>query len=135
MGFSNWGKSAKVAWWAYSNPYKLRRWASHEILLSNFFEIIKRYYVDEKITDGQIWALAEITAFAMCCFTALGKKLWPWDLEYSYTHNYPQIMELQKHLKSIFIERSNFNDYIKKAIKLVKEYPDMGPVNHKHLHK
>lgn len=135
MGFSNWGKGSKVAWYAYENPYRLRRWVSHEILLSNFFEIILRHYKDKNLTDGQIWALAEITGFCMCCFTDLGKKFWPWNLEYSTTHNYPQIVELQNKLKPIFIERKNFDDYVKKAIKLVRDYPDIGPVNHQHLHK
>lgn len=133
-GFSNWGKGAKVAWYAYENPYRLRRWVAHEILLSNFFEIIYRHYKNENLTDNQIWALAEITGFCLACFTDLGKKFWPWDMNYHTNHNYPQIVELQNKLKPIFLERKDFKDYIEKCIKLVKEYPNIGPVNHVHSH-
>jgi hypothetical protein len=126
-GISSWGTSPKIFRGWKENPYFMRRITAHELILSHYFEIIKRNYSHEKLKDGQIWALAEIAAFALTSLTPDVKKWWPWNTDYYTNHNYPHIVEIQNKLKTIFLEGKNFDYYIKKGIDLIKEYPDMNP--------
>jgi hypothetical protein len=126
-GISNWGDAPKIVRGWQENPYFMRRITAHELILSHYFEIYKRNYKEEGLTDGQVWALAEISAFALTSLTKEVKKWWPWNTEYYTNHNYPHIVNLQNKLKSIFTKSKNFDDYIKQGIKLVKKYPEMWP--------
>jgi hypothetical protein len=127
LGLSNWGVSPKIAvLWKY-NPYFMRSIVAHELCLSHYFEIYKRRFFKEELSDGQIWALAEIAAFAIIGLTTDAKKWWPWDATYRTDHNYPHIVELQKKLKPAFLKRKSFDEYVLKGICLVRKYPDMGP--------
>lgn len=126
-GESNWGNAPKVMYWWRDNPYMARRYVAYELILSHYFEIQKRHYKDSGLTDGQIWALAEIAALALTSLTPEAKKFWPWDVEYYTCHNYPHIVALQNKLKPIFLKRKSFDEYIEQGIKLVKRYPKMGP--------
>lgn len=127
-GISNWGNAPKIVRWWSENPYLMRRITAHELILSHYFEIYKRNYKKEGLTDWQVWALAEISAFALTSLTKDVKKWWPWNTEYYTDHNYPHIVSLQNELKTAFVKRKNFDEYIKKGISLVKKYPKMGPV-------
>lgn len=131
-GMSNWGESNIIARHWKENPYFMRRITAHELILSHYFYIYKTYYSDENLTDGQVWALAEIAAWALTSLTSDVKKWWPWNTEYYTNHNYPHVVKLQLKLKEIFIKRKNFDEYIMSGIKLVRKYPKMGP-NGRHL--
>lgn len=125
-GISNWGYSNHILRWWTENPYTQRRITAHELILSHYFEIIRHHYREHKLSDNQIWALAEIAAFALTSLTDEVKKFWPWDDSGYYTdHNYPQIVDLHKRMKPNFLKRKNFDDYIKSGIKLVGEYPEI----------
>ena len=126
-GISNFGTSPKIVRHWKENSYYMRRITAHELILSHYFEIYKRYYKDEGLKDGQVWALAEIAAFALTSLTKDVKKWWPWNTEYYTNHNYPQIVEIQNKLKTIFLKKKNFDEYIKEGIKLIRKYPDMSP--------
>ncbi|NQU83325.1 MAG: hypothetical protein HQ536_01295 [Parcubacteria group bacterium] len=127
-GISNWGCVPKIVRGWKENPYSQRRITAHELILSHYFEIYKRHFHENELTDGQVWALAEIAAFALTSLTKDANKFWPWDFSgYYVDHNYPQIVDLQKKLKSKFINRKNFNDYVQAGIKLVKKYPKIKP--------
>lgn len=127
-GISNWGKAPIIVRWWYENPYTQRRITAHELILSHYFEIYKRNFAKYKLTNGQIWALAEIAAFALTSLSPEVKNFWPWDNSGYYTnHNYPQIVKLQLQLKDDFLQRENFNEYIKNGIKLVKGNKKIGP--------
>ena len=126
-GISNWGNAPKIIRGWKENPYSMRRITAHELILSHYFEIHKRHYKDSKLTDGQIWALAEIAAFALTSLTPTVKNFWPWNTEYYTNHNYPHIVNLQNELKTIFLSMKNFDEYIDKGISLVKKYPNMSP--------
>jgi hypothetical protein len=126
-GISNWGSAPKIIRGWKENPYSMRRITAHELILSHYFEIHKRHYKDSKLTDGQIWALAEIAAFALTSLTPTVKNFWPWNTEYYTNHNYPHIVNLQNELKTIFLSMKNFDEYIDKGISLVKKYPNMSP--------
>jgi hypothetical protein len=126
-GRSNWGHSPKIARIWKENPYYARRITAYELILSHYFEIHRRHYKEAHLTDGQIWALGEIAAMALISLTEEVKDFWPWGTEYSTNHNYPNIVELQNKLKPIFLNRKNFDEYIKAGIELVKEYPTICP--------
>lgn len=129
LGVSNWGNAQKIVRHWRENPYYMRRITAHELIISHYFEIYKRHYKNEGLKNGQIWALAEIAAFALTSLTKEVKKWWPWDTKYYTNHNYPHIINLQNKLKPIFLESKNFDEYIKEGIKLVKEYPNINPKN------
>jgi hypothetical protein len=126
-GIANWGFKPKIVRSWKENPYYMRRITAHELILSHYFEIYKRYYKKEKLKLGQVWALAEIAAFALTSLNAQVKEFWPWNTEYYIDHNYPHIVDLQNKLKVEFMERKSFNDYMKKGIILVRKYPGMNP--------
>ena len=109
------------------NPYFMRRITAHEIILTHYADIIKKHYSHENLKEGQIWALSEIAAWALASLTPEVKKWWPWNTEYYTNHNYPHIVKLQLKLKEPFLKRKNFDEYIKKGIKLVKKYPNVRP--------
>ncbi|MGC8623129.1 MAG: hypothetical protein ACP5TK_00465, partial [Candidatus Micrarchaeia archaeon] len=90
----------------------------------------RRHYSNERLTDGQVWALAEIAAFALTSLTEDVKGFWQ-NTEYYTNHNYPQIVELQNKLKNVFIEsvqNKDFDYYIKMGIEMVRAYPDISPM-------
>lgn len=126
-GMSNWGGSNVIARHWKENSYFMRRITAHELIESHYFEIIKRHYSSEKLKEGQIWALAEIAAWALTSLTPNVKKWWPWNTEYYTDHNYPHVVAIQNKLKKEFIKRKDFDEYIKKGIKIIKKYPHMGP--------
>lgn len=99
-----------------------RRITAHEILLAHYFSIVRNNYKDSNLTDRQIWALAEISSFALTGLDEDIRKFWPWDTRGYYTdHNYPELVELQNALKEPFINRKSFDEYIEKGIFLVKK--------------
>ncbi|MCL4379795.1 hypothetical protein M1589_04615 [Candidatus Marsarchaeota archaeon] len=126
-GASNWGYRPRIVRNWMENPYWMRRITAHELILSHYFEIYRRHYSDEGLTNGQVWALAEIAAWALTSLTREVKEFWPWNTEYYTNHNYPHIVKLQLQLKAIFLKRKDFDGYIRKGIALVKKYPKMGP--------
>jgi len=128
QGISNWGYAPIIIRGWKENPYSQRRITAHELILSHYFEIYRRHYSEYDLTDNQVWALAEIAAFALTSLTKTVKEFWPWDFTGYYTnHNYPQIVTLQNRLKKVFIERKSFNEYILAGIKMVKKFKDIKP--------
>lgn len=127
IGISDWHGTATIVRSWKENPYYMRRITAHELILSHYFEIIKRNYDKEGLKDGQIWALAEIAAFALTSLDPTVTKFWPWKTEYYTNHNYPWIVDIQNKLKDAFLKRKNFDEYIMEGISLVKKYPNMNP--------
>lgn len=131
-GFSSWGKVNIIGRHWKENPYFMRRITAHELILAHYFEIIQRFYKNEKLKNWQIWALAEIAAWALTSLTPEVKKWWPWNTEYYTNHNYPHLVKIQLRLKEPFLKRKNFDEYIKEGIKIIKKYPR---INSKGYHK
>jgi hypothetical protein len=127
-GVSNWGRAPKIMRTWQENPYAMRRITAHELILSHYFEIYRRNYAShEGLTDGQVWALAEIAAWAMTSLEPQIKKWWPWSMEYYYNHNYQLLVPLQKKMKVAYLNRRNFDEYMQHGFKLVRLYPHMVP--------
>ena len=132
-GLTNWGYAPKVVRQWRENPYYMRMITAHELIMSHYFEIIKRHYKEERLTDFQIWVIAEIAAFEIRQLPYLVKNFWPWE-EFNdpFRHNHTNLIPLQKALTKIFPKRKDFDDYIKQGIKLVKrKYPDIAPLRFK----
>jgi len=125
-GISSWGNKPRIVRIFNEDPTKMRRTTGHELILSHYFEIYKRNYKQEGLTDGQVWALAEIAAFALTSLDPTVEKFWLGDTEYYINHNYSHIIDLQLKLKDIFLKRKDFNEYILKGIELVRKYPEMN---------
>lgn len=125
-GISNWGTAPKIVRGWKENPYSMRRITAHELILSHYFEIYKRRHKEAGLTDGQVWALAEIAAFALTSLTPEVKSFWPWNVEYYTNHNYPHIVDIQNELKSVFLDKK-FDEYVKIGIDIVKKFPSMNP--------
>ena len=125
-GISNWGDTPKIVRGWKENPYSMRRITAHELILSHYFEIYKRHYKNEGLKNGQVWALAEIAAFALTSLTPEVKNFWPWNTEYYTNHNYPHIVDIQNKLKEVFLKK-NFDEYISTGISIIKKFPNMNP--------
>jgi len=125
-GASNWGTSNLISLHWKINPYYVLRIIGHELILHHYFGIIRKHYSDCGLNDGQIWALSEIAAYTLTSLPKEMQNFWPWHTNYmgSYFSGtaYPQLDELRKKLKKPFLERKNFDEYIRKGIKLVKKY-------------
>lgn len=121
-GISNWNGNLIGRWWK-ENSYLQRRITAHEIILAHYFSIHRKYFPQSGLNDQQIWALAEIAAFALTGLESEIKKFWPWDKSGCYTnHNYPNLIKLQEKLHKPFENRKNFGEYIEIGIDLVKLY-------------
>lgn len=128
IGISNWGEAPVIVRGWKENPYTQRRITAHELILSHYFEIYRHRFADVVLKDEQVWALAEIAAFALTSLTDEAKSFWPWDTKGYYTdHNYPQLVELQLKMKPIFLRRESFKEYIEKGLRLVTGCPDIHP--------
>jgi hypothetical protein len=120
-GVSNWNGSVIGRTWK-ENPFTQRRITAHEIILAHYFSIIRKYYPNFGLTDKQVWALAEIAAWALTGLELRLMKFWPWDTKGYYTdHNYSELVDLQLRLKTPFLKRKNFDEYIKIGIGQVKK--------------
>ncbi len=128
QGISNWGNGAKIVRWWKENAYTQRRITAHELILSHYFEIYLHNYSDSGLSENQIWALAEIAAFALTSMPE-AQAFWPWDKRgYYANHNYPQLVDLQVKLQNKFLKRRNFDEYVRAGIKMVKNL-DISPNN------
>jgi len=122
-GISSWGGNKIIRTWR-ENPYLMRKITAHELLISHLFTIFERNFRDEKLTNKEKWALAEISTFAICGLEKELLKFWPWISEkekYSLNHNYPELYNLQKKLKPIYEKKKNFKEFLKRAIKIIKK--------------
>lgn len=120
-GVSNWNGNIIGRIWR-EDPFIQRRITAHEILLAHYFSIHRNFYSKSGLKDKQIWALAEIAAFALTGLEPKLRKFWPWDEGGYYTdHNYPELVDLQLKLKEPFLKRKNFDEYIKTGIEKVKK--------------
>lgn len=121
-GISSWGGNKIVRIWS-ENPYMMRKITAHELLISHIFTILESDFKEVRLTNKEKWALAEISAFAICGLEKQMLKFWPWISEkerYPLNHNYPELYNLQRKLKPVYQEKNTFREFLKKAIKKIK---------------
>jgi len=134
-GWANDGTSNKIMRWWRDNPYFMRRITAHELIESHFFEIYNKNYKNEELAEGQLWALSEIMAHTLTSLPKEVKEFWPWNTNYfgSYyaSTGYPQLERIKGKFKQLFLSSKDFDDYIKKAINLIKKYPKINMLSKK----
>lgn len=126
-GISNWGGNKIARIWS-ENPYTMRKITAHELLISHVFTIFERDFKEDKLTARKKWALAEISAFAICGLEKDMLLFWPWIGEqekYPLNHNYPEIYALQKRLKPLYEQKKTFKDFLRQGVALVKDYKNI----------
>jgi len=117
-GISSWGGNKIIRSWM-ENPYTMRKITAHELLISHLFTIFEEDFKEEKLSDKQKWAIAEISAWAITGLEKKMLKFWPWISErekYPLDHNYPQLYKLQTKLKPLYLSKKNFKGFLEKAI-------------------
>lgn len=115
IGISNWGGNKIVRRFNFDHD-KQRRITAHEIVISHFFSFMRAKHPN-KLTDQQIWQLAEIFAFTVTGLDQVLTSFWPWDKSGSYTdHNYPEITDLQFKLTKIYQEEG-FEIFIEQGVR------------------
>lgn len=118
VGISDWGGNKIVRRWNF-DPDQQRRITAHEIIISHFFSLMREKYPN-KLTEQQIWQLAEIFAFIITGLDQVMTSFWPWDKSGSYTdHNYPEIIDLQNKFTKIYQEEG-FKAFVEIGMELVK---------------
>jgi len=132
-----------VVRWIFEDPIEQRRITAHEILMIHIWdifnetgvfgftrkdgtweieEIFSNYYEDpwEEWEKGHLWALNEITTIAILGLEPELNELWsPNTKGFSTETNYPQIVQLQLELKEAYLEKSDFQNYLNKAISIL----------------
>jgi len=106
VGIANWGREPIIVRAWQETSYTQRRITAHELVISHYFEIYRRHYAHNyPLTDGQVWALAEIAAFALTSLPRDIRQFWPWDSSGYYTdHNYPQIVPFVRYMGGLIGE-------------------------------
>lgn len=121
-GLSSWDGN-KVAIRYDQVPEIKQRILGHEILLSQCFQMMRKYHAADEIGDWRVWAFSEITAVFILDDPRL-RPYWP-DFphagEYFGKSNYPQLAPLEKQLKGLFDSRSSFKDYLDQAVVLLNK--------------
>lgn len=121
-GMSTW-KGNKIVRNFWEHPLIMRKITAHELIISLVFTILEKNFVHEKLTNKQIWALTEISAFAITGLEPRMLKFWPWTREeqkYPLNHTYPELYDVQAKLKNKYLKKKSFNEFLAYAIRLVK---------------
>lgn len=130
QGASNGGHEPKIVISIGQNLTGMRRNVAHELILSHFFEIYKRNYQNEGLTNRQGWAFAEIVAFVLTSTSEKTRDVetfWKEVSSYITEHSYDSIKGLQNELREVYLRNGSFKEFIKEGIKKVKKYPNMNP--------
>jgi len=96
------------------DPYKQRRITAHEIVLSQIFHIVRKYYSKEQIDDKKVWAISEITTVFVLNEPEL-MKFWPWSKNVTYLKMY-SLGDKKRKMGKLWKERTSFTGYLKAAI-------------------
>lgn len=121
-GISNWGGNKIIRGWE-ENPYIMRKITTHELIISHIFTIFEREFKEEKLTNKEKWAIAEICAWAITGLEKKMLKFWPWISEkekFPLNHNYPHLYRFQKILRAKYEVKKNFKDFFEKSIKVIQ---------------
>jgi hypothetical protein len=121
-GISNWHGNVIARIWA-ENPFTMRKITAHELIVAHIFSILHHEQkFKNRLSNQQIWPIAEITAWCLTGLEPALIKMWPWIPKhklFTTKHNYPQLVPLQIKLGKIYQKSKSFDDYLEKAIKLV----------------
>jgi len=113
----------KVIRSAFEDPEEQKRITAHEILMSHLWNIFFELYPESRKDENHsFWALNEITTTAILGLEPKINFLWTKSTKGfdQYLKNYPQLKILKEKLKKEYLNKISFEDYIKKALDLIK---------------
>jgi hypothetical protein len=128
-GISSWGGNKIARIWS-ENPYTQRKITAHELLITYLWDYLDKHgYRD--LSSTHKWAFCEISAWAITGLDRqLVNKAWPWiseDERWSLTHNYPQLVTIQKRARPLYEGRIDFGTYAKKLVTLIQRQVELAP--------
>lgn len=118
-GISNWNGN-KVVRKCGEDPINQRRITAHEVVLSQVFQVCRKYYDKRKVDDWKIWAISEITTVFILDESKMLKYWGNYNPPENYfsKSNYPQLADLEQQLKILYKQKLSFKSYIDNAIKV-----------------
>lgn len=121
-GMSTW-EGNKIIRNFWEHPLLMRKITAHELLISLVFTTLEKKFTEEKLSHKQIWALTEISAFAITGLESQMLKFWPWtreDQKYPLNHTYSELYGVQAKLKKNYLKKKKFDKFLAYAVKLVR---------------
>jgi len=113
----------KVVRTAFEDENDQLRITAHEILMSQLWNILFETYPKSENNDPLLhyWALNEITTTAILGLEKPLNNLWTPQLKGfdNFLTNYPQLSKLKTELKAPYLEKTDFKDYLDKALNLL----------------
>ena len=90
-----------------------------------FDYVVRSRYTPEELDNWRVWAFAEISPVLVKEDPRL-HPLAPSMTGRSRNHfarsNYPQLAPLEDALRALFVKRKNFNDYLDRAVPILKKF-------------
>lgn len=118
-GISSWGGNTIARRWSI-NPDTQRPVTAHELTLSHFWSIMDKNDKTKKWTDDKKWQYSEILSWCLLGLDDDFYKFWPWlpqSHRFPLNHNYPELIPLQKKLRTIYLKHKEFKSFLKQVFK------------------
>lgn len=99
------------------------RITAHELVLSNIFQIVRKYYTEYMLSDWKVWAIAEITTVIILdnkTMLNFWRSFNPPETYFSNS-NYPQLVGLERKFKSFYSSTPIFYEYIKLCVECLMD--------------
>ena len=131
-GLSNWYGNFVTRLYG-DDPIDQRYITAFELVLSHVFHISRHYFNQTDAPDHIIWAISEISAALILRDDRL-LELWGdgYILHRNSLTGYPQLLELESELITIYNNMVDFTDFLNKAIQVAREMNRnfLMPINH-----
>ena len=118
-GISSWGGNTIARHWSI-NPDTQRPVTAHELTLSHFWSIMDENEKTKEWTDDKKWQYSEILSWCLLGLDDDFYKFWPWlpqSHRFPLNHNYPDIVPLQKKLRTIYLKHKDFKSFLEQIFK------------------
>lgn len=118
-GISSWGGNTIARRWSI-NPDTQRPVTAHELTLSHFWSIMEKNDIAKDWTDDKKWQYSEILSWCLLGLDDDFYKFWPWlpqSHRFPLNHNYPDLVPLQKKLRTIYLKQKDFKVFLKQIFR------------------
>lgn len=118
-GISSWGGNTIARRWSI-NPDTQRPVTAHELTLSHFWSIMDKNDKTKEWTDDKKWQYSEILSWCLLGLDDDFYKFWPWlpqSHRFPLNHNYPDLVPLQKKLRTIYLKHKDFKSFLEQILK------------------
>lgn len=118
-GISSWGGDTITRRWSI-NPDTQRPVTAHELTLSHFWSMMEKNEKTKNWTDDKKWQYSEILSWCLLGLEDDFYKFWPWlpgSHRFPLNHNYPDLVPLQKKLRTVYLQEKNFKKFLDRMLK------------------